>query len=673
MSHPNFRLPMLFPCAWSNGSSFQRFLMTLSHALLLAALAIIAGCHSSSDNRPDPVDPDAVDVVGGSVALSSFGSDHELETFLKSQFTGGSDTTGLSPPGESFSADSAEAPSAENFSETNVQEEGVDEADKVKSDGRYLYVAADGEVKIVRARPVESMSVVAAVPVSGHIRSLYLNDNQLIILYDGDAGSMSEVVGDERWIPTSGIVFVDVADPAQPQIQRHTVAEGRMISSRRVDSSLHVVMEFNPLPYFFSPLAEPFDVTLGANSSRDDSRLPIAQRPLEELLPRYYELDLRGQPMDSGRLVPVEALFHPDLPGGVTQVSVLTFDLNLPSEPFKSVGYVGDVDMVYGSRTALYLVKTLWASGGIAVAPSLPSPTVRTTLADTEATVVHKLALTNGKATIVASGAVNGRLLNQYSLGEYEGVLRVATTTGFNESNNVFLLQAVDGALEIVGSLENIAPGERIYSARFMGDRGFLVTFKKVDPLFTLDLSDSQTPQLVGELKVPGYSDYIHPLGDDHLLTIGKDAEDQGSFAWYQGVQISVFDVRNFAQPQLGAKEIIGSRGTESEALRDPKAFTYWAERGLLGFPIQLAEGGSGGSDFGEYTFSGLYIYRVATDSGFELLGRLETGPANAGWHSWTRTVFIDDRVYGITKERIVAAPVEDIEGSVLSLSLVED
>ena len=139
------------------------------------------------------------------------------------------------------------------------------------------------------------------------------------------------------------------------------------------------------------------------------------------------------------------------------------------------------------------------------------------------------------------------------------------------------MLGEEDGELVIFGRLEGIAPGEQIYSARFIGSRGFLVTFKKVDPLFTFDLTDPADPQVVGELKVPGYSDYIHPLGENHLLTIGKYAVEDGDMVWYQGVQISVFDVTDFADPVQVDVEIVGDRGTESEALENPHAFNYFA------------------------------------------------------------------------------------------------
>jgi hypothetical protein len=189
-----------------------------------------------------------------------------------------------------------------------------------------------------------------------------------------------------------------------------------------------------------------------------------------------------------------------------------------------------------------------------------------------------------------------------------------------------------------------------------------------VDPLFTLDLADPCNPKVVGKLKVPGYSNYIHILDENHLLTIGKDADDVGDFAWYQGVQLSIFDVTNFAEPNLMHHEIIGSRGTNSEALNNHKAFNFFAPKALLAVPIDLYEGATGGPTYGTWTFSGLFVYRVTVEEGFQPLGRISTRlesatePSRFYYYSsnWTRGVFIDDNVYAVTDELIRSAAVSD-------------
>ncbi len=209
-------------------------------------------------------------------------------------------------------------------------------------------------------------------------------------------------------------------------------------------------------------------------------------------------------------------------------------------------------------------------------------------------TGIHKIRLDNGYIEGVADGSVPGWVLNQFSMDESDGYFRIATTTGHawgvsTSKNNVYVL---DEDLKVVGELEDLAPGEQIYSARFMGNRLYLVTFKKVDPLFVIDLADPTAPRVLGKLKIPGYSNYLHPYDEKHVIGLGKEAVDSegGSFAWYQGVKLSLFDVSDVSNPREVAKLEIGDRGTDSPALYDHKAFLFSRERNLLVIPILEAK-----------------------------------------------------------------------------------
>jgi len=309
-------------------------------------------------------------------------------------------------------------------------------------------------------------------------------------------------------------------------------------------------------------------------------------------------------------------------------------------------------------------------------------------------------------------------VLNQYSMSEYQGRLRVATTTsgvgssiGSSESaNNVFVLESQNGVLEIVGRAENIAPGESIQSARFVGPRGFLVTFRQIDPLFTLDLSDPTQPTIVGQLKVPGFSTFIVPMDSDHLLTVGQYVPQDNRAAG--GVQLSIFDISDFAHPSLMSSQVIG-QGASSEALFDPKAFTYFPEQNLLALPVSIFDGiffdgtviggpsdggmndqGSapgmdsvppdGGSDPGSsggapgsvggpsaQGFDGLIVYRATVADGFSELLRLDTRMDNSPFQytSFTRGVFVGDRVFAVTDLGVVEASVDAPDAPPASLT----
>jgi uncharacterized secreted protein with C-terminal beta-propeller domain len=189
------------------------------------------------------------------------------------------------------------------------------------------------------------------------------------------------------------------------------------------------------------------------------------------------------------------------------------------------------------------------------------------------------------------------------------------------ENNNVYVL---DDGLKVVGKLEGLAPGEKIYSARFMGNRAYLVTFKKIDPLFVVDLKDPENPKVLGELKIPGFSDYLHPYDENHIIGVGKDAVDEGSFAWYQGVKIGLFDVSDPGNPVEISNYVIGDRGTDSYVLNDHKAFLFSREKNLLVLPISLAKidenkypEGVPPNAYGDFVWQGACVFNVSTGNGF--------------------------------------------------------
>jgi uncharacterized secreted protein with C-terminal beta-propeller domain len=265
-------------------------------------------------------------------------------------------------------------------------------------------------------------------------------------------------------------------------------------------------------------------------------------------------------------------------------------------------------------------------------------------------------------------------------MDEHDGYFRIATTIGSvwdgESTNNIYIL---DENLKRVSEIEDIAPGERIYSARFMGSKAYLVTFKKIDPFFTIDLSDPKNPQILGELKIPGYSDYLHPYDENHIIGIGKDTVEleegemwSWNFAWYQGIKIALFDVSDFENPKEVSKIVIGDRGTDSPALHDHKAFLFDKEKELLVIPVRLCEisdeikeqnDGYTGNIYGECTFQGAYVYKLNLDEGFEYQGRITHGDENDlnndyGWGYWgsstiTRTLYIENVLYTISDNMV--------------------
>jgi inhibitor of cysteine peptidase len=270
--------------------------------------------------------------------------------------------------------------------------------------------------------------------------------------------------------------------------------------------------------------------------------------------------------------------------------------------------------------------------------------------------------------------------LNQFSMDEYQGYFRIATTTGWMEQNNVYVL---DSDLKVVGKLEGLAPGEKIYSARFMGNRAYLVTFKKIDPLFVVDLKDPENPIVLGELKIPGFSDYLHPYDENHIISVGKNAVDEGSFAWYQGVKIALFDVSDPGNPVEISEYSIGDRGTDSYVLSDHKAFLFSISKNLLVIPISLAKideskypEGVPPNAYGDFVWQGAYVFNVSLENGFVFKGGITHMENNVDYYSYSpysayypystdylvkRSLYIGDVLYTISDKLIKMNNLDDL------------
>jgi hypothetical protein len=691
----------------------------------------------------------------GLAELSRFESADELEAYFKQQilsqndrftdfvegwagepvdegldFAAAGDEPAAAPGGEDAPEAGQTPPSRGDeegaFSETTIQEEGVDEADVVKTDGTYLYVVNDdwgsdqSQLHIVRAVPANELSLLSTFVLEGWDCELYLVGDLVVALTDrveqaqfggddlmeffiaffldslsgedeeqGDVDPVEEFMGLlEGAVPKHEaiVTIIDVSDPANPTQVSQTVFEGSIVSSRMIGGVLRLVTAIYPDEYRnILPLGLP----------QVDALFDFVG--LDDLLPSYETVNAGGE-TKQGPVVGWGDFFRPADPDGFGVTTIITLDTASPDE-FEAAAVVAEPGLVYASAEALYLTDTEWYFDFRRV--------------DTD---IYKFAFEEGTVTLAGAGTVPGRVLNQYSMGEYEGYLRVATTTDdtwvwetgerIPSSNGVYILGESAGELAIVGSIEDLAIGEEIESARFIGPHGFVVTFERIDPLFTLELSDPTKPEVVGELEVPGYSTFIVPVGEEHLLTVGVYVDPDG-WGWSEGVQLSLFDVSNLAAPVRADVTVIGDSNTYSEATTNPKAFTYFAERDLLALPVEhygwfgiddewiddedgaTDEGQGAGEDGGEEAiemradtpppevigeFRGLFVYRVTTDEGFDYLGRVGTDVDDEDyWYWWpefTRAVFIADQVYAVTAQAVVTAPVADLDSVTASLKL---
>lgn len=575
------------------------------------------------------------------------------------------------------------ATSSDDFSTTTTQEEGVQEADVIKNDGTYVYVLSNSVLRIVQADPGEELQEIPSVELEGYGQDLYLLEDKVValtqpsVVYESPTplNAQESIASPSCYRSRVQVTVVDVTDRANPAIESTTWFEGSLSSSRMIGDMLHLVLV--NYPDFFMPLFDFYG-----------DQPAVAEVDVDTILPDF-EVAIAGDEPVSGNTVDWPSFYYPIDPDGYGMTTVISLDINNPAE-FRSVGVVAYPGNIYASLEALYLTDSNYDFFG----------DMR------QLTDIYKFAFTDEGPQLAAVGAVSGRILNQYSMSEYEGYLRVATTVDERWSfdgqespstNHVFVLAEEGEELNVVGQIVNLAPTEEIKSARFAGPKGYLVTFEQIDPLFTLDLSDPTNPLVVGELKVPGFSTFIFEMGENHLLTIGQDASTDASFVWPQGIQLSIFDISDFANPQLAFTERIGNPDAWSEALYNPKALTYFASQDLLALPVEIysyaygfgfddfetvpdeiaqaSEPGDDGDreDDEEWDdgfvppsdeFRGLYVYRVTPEGGFEFLGRMSTMPEddNYYYNSFTRGVFMNDNVFAVTDLGVGGAPVNAVE-----------
>jgi inhibitor of cysteine peptidase len=577
----------------------------------------------------------------GPSVISRFSSYQELKEFVS---VNTQDKDMLVTPGRFWSGNGEEdtlAPTApgSDYSTTNIQVAGVDEADIVKTDGMYIYLVSGNKTIIVRAYPPEQAQIVSEIELEGTIIGIFINGDRLVLfeqempyyLYYDDVP-----VAEESYAgyisPTISIRVYDVSDRADPQLQREVSGNGQYVSSRMIGDYAYVVTN-EPV---YEEDGEPIlpEIRVGGN----ETQIPATDIYYSNVSDYYYMYTT------------------------IMAINTQTDD----QEPTYETILLGASSTLYVSLNNIYLTFPVWGTDILG-----------REVWDSPRTSIHRIHIEGDEIEYVASGEVPGMVLNQFSMDEYDGYFRVATTTyGETTGNHVYIL---DMGLNIVGSVEDLAPGEIIYSARFMGERGYLVTFKQVDPLFVIDLSDPSHPRELGYLKVTGYSDYLHPYDETHIIGIGKETTDAGEFAWYQGVKISLFDVSDVGNPQEIDKLEIGDRGSDSPVLWDHKAFLFDKSRNLMVMPLLLAEvdvsdypEGVPSWAYGEPVWQGAYVFDISLDGGISLQGRIthieSTTDQEEGYYyyyspfSVERSLYIDDVLYTISQAKIKMNSLENLD-----------
>jgi len=532
------------------------------------------------------------------------------------------------------------------YSTTNVQVEGVDEADVVKTDGEYVYVVLDNIVFIVKAYPPEDAEVLSRIELNGTVMGVFVNQDKLAV-FEGGFGFYE---------PSRTFIKVyDVSDRGGPVLKREFSLDGWYFNSRMIGDYVYAVIN--------SP----------ATLVEDEVPLPKIRL--------------------GGRIEEIHAseVHYSDVPDYFYMfTTIVAVNIqNDEEEPTYKTLLLGATSSMYVSLDNIYITVPNWTTSRLEAAGMVVGTVARGISGvipiKGESTVIYRVHVKANKITCEASGEVPGIVLNQFSMDEHQSYFRVATTTGHvtrslgeaTSRNHVYVL---DMNLNVVGKLEDLAPGETIYSARFMGDRCYLVTFRKVDPLFVIDLKNPGNPKVLGKLKITGYSDYLHPYDENHIIGIGKEtiAAEEGDFAWYQGVKISLFDVSDVEKPKEIAKYEIGDRGTDSPVLRDHKALLFDGSKKLFVMPVLVAKIDKAKypnevppNTHGDYVWQGAYVFNISLDEGLVLKGgitHLEDGTelVKSGYYfsssySVKRSLYIGNVLYTISDKKIQMNSLENL------------
>ena len=481
-----------------------------------------------------------------------------------------------------------------DFSGTNVQEAGVDEADIVKTDGRRIFTLSSGHLVVV---DVASRRTVGSVAVAeGWGRELFIDGGGLLLITrsHSESGDGSETV----------LQRIDVG--GAPRIIETVRVQGNYVSARSVGGTARVVLRYDPqwnFPFVFPQNESAADVAETAN------RAAVLNSTLDDWLPHYT---LGTADSSTGSLmVPCDGVHAPSVFSGFGVTTVISVPIGGDFDPSQSTAVMAPGDTVYASTGSLYVATTRWIDSDEFGDEDDWNEDLWRDAWQERRTSLHRFDISGDAASYESSGEVEGVIRNQFSLSEHDGYLRIVTTVGDpwgEESESQVRVLSTDGDVLVeVGSVGDIGRGENVQSVRFVGDVGYVVTFRQIDPFYTIDLSDPTDPRILGELKIPGFSSYLHPISDTMVLGVGSDADVDGRIT---GAKVSLFDVSDLTAPREVA--VWTAPDGWNDVGWDHRAFLWWAPEELAVIPVTVWN-----------EWSGAVVLRV-TDGTITEVGRVD-------------------------------------------------
>lgn len=587
----------------------------------------------SDDNKYTMGNNDKIQIAKEKNDLPRFKSMEELKNVLKENYDIKRETM-VEDSVQIESSDIKEKSTSKiDYSTTNIQVENVDEADTVKTDGEFIYYVVGNKVIIINAEEMKEISTIEISKEKERFspREIFIKENKLIVLgnyykyeenIENSTAKRSDVYYDIARIKTTTMakaIVYDVSDKENLKVIREVCLDGNYINSRMIGDNIYFISTKSV--YYYEGI-------------KDEDILPLVKDSLEtkEAKTVNYSDIVYFKDTDYNSYM---------LVGG--------FNIN-NSEPLNIETFWGASSQIYASEKNLYITKTNYSDYRDYYKSK---------------TTIYKFDLNNSHISLKAKGEVEGYLNNQFSMDEYEGKLRVATNIRIKEEAeeniqndeediNTFKqtidgnrLYVLDEELKEIGRIDNLAKDEKIYAVRFIGKYGYIVTFKQIDPLFVIDLSDPTNPQIKGELKIPGYSAYLHPYDENHIIGIGYNTKDNG----YGGItnynmKMSMFDVSDAENPKEIFNIDIGNSYTYSDILYNHKSLFYKKADNLIGITV-----GSNGKN----TFE---LFKIDLEKGFEEYGRI-TGE---NIHSIERTIYIENTLYSLGYKNIISYNLENLQ-----------